>query len=286
MFSTIQMGHQLDFKWNNKLLVSYQYPKDGKRGFWHPLQLPDSPPLTVNRPSDHVHHQGMWLAWKKVNGVNFWEEPASNADSTGFGRVVQQLICPYVSDDQCGFSSTNLWIDWQDKSHLVEKRSMKIYSPTDCYMLIDVDFELKALEHPVILDLQRGEPGQGGCFYSGLTIRFDNRLNHCELLDANGRTEANQIFGQSSHWCGWSGVHTSDGKTYSVTIIDQLKNPNYPTPWWIRNESDYGLLHPSPTYYQPIRLAAAESVLLSYRVVVQYGSLSAKLINRLAKLNF
>ena len=77
-----------------------------------------------------------------------------------------------------------------------------------------------------------------------------------------------------------------DGKTYSVTIIDQLKNPNYPTLWWIRNESDYGLLHPSPTYYQPIRLAAAESVLLSYRVVVQYGSLSAKLINRLAKLNF
>ena len=285
MFSTLQMGHQLDFKWKNELLLSYQYPSDGHRSFWHPLRLPDSPPLTANQPSDHVHHQGMWLAWKKVNDVNFWEEPTPNSDPTGFGRVLQQLICPYVAVAHSGFTAKNLWVDWQNKSHLVERRTMKIYPPTDSYLLIDIDFDLEALEEPVVLDLQRGEPGQGGCFYSGLTVRFDNRLIPAQLLDANGRTEVDQIFGQSSHWCGWAGIHSDDGKTYGITIIDRPRNPNYPAPWWVRNGHNYGLLHPSPTYYQPLHLAATESISLSYRVVVHRGQVSANLINHLATMN-
>ena len=74
----------LGLTWNGQTLLNYHFQTGGQRTYWQPLRLPDSPPLTMNQPEDHVHHQGMWVAWKKVNGVNFWEQPKPGEEPTGF----------------------------------------------------------------------------------------------------------------------------------------------------------------------------------------------------------
>ena len=59
MFAFEPIRHGLGLTWAGQTILSYHFPTNGQRTYWHPLQLPDLPPLTMNQPSDHVHHQGM-----------------------------------------------------------------------------------------------------------------------------------------------------------------------------------------------------------------------------------
>lgn len=270
MFSIESIDDGLGVTWNGHTLLNYHFQTGGPRTYWHPLQLPDSPPLTMNQPSDHVHHQGMWVGWKKVNGVNFWEQPKPGDDPTGFGRIVHQRVIDQFADaTQARYTVENAWVDWQDITHLTEVREATILPPEADSLIIDISLQFHPGDHDVTLDLRRGQPGGGGLFYSGLAIRFDNALTPGQLLDANGRREARAVFGAQSRWCGFAGLHGEDGEIYGATIIDHPANPRHPTTWWVRNGANYGILHPSPTYYEPFHLT--QELALRYRVVLHKG---------------
>ena len=114
-------------------------------------------------------------------------------------------------------------------------------------------------------------PGADGRFYSGMAIRFDNIITPGNLLDADGRTEPMDIFGQQSRWCSFTSQHPTDNETYGVAIVDHPDNPRYPTTWWVRNRENYCLIHPSLVYYEPLHLASDETLKLQYRVVLYRG---------------
>ena len=281
MFTLESITDALSVKWDGQLILEYQFQTGGSRPYWHPLRLPDSPILTMNRPVDHLHHQGMWVAWKKVNGVNFWEQPTPGADSKGFGSIVhQKLVSQSVQPTQVQFTVENAWIDWEDVQHLTETRETTVHAPQKDYLLMDIALRFVPYKREVTLDLNRGEPGSGGLFYSGLTIRFDNVLTPGQLLDANGRCEPMEIFGQTSRWCGFSGKHEEDGQVYGITLLDYPDNPRYPTVWWVRNGKNYALLHPSPSYYEPFHIPEGESLSFRYRAVLHKGHVNPELIEQ------
>jgi len=283
MFLLDSIDDGLSLTWNGNTLLNYHFQTGGPRAYWHPLQLPDSPPLTMNRPGDHVHHQGMWVAWKKINGVNFWEQPRPGGDPTGFGKIVHQRILDQTTDEtHVAFTTENAWMDWQGTTHLTEIRQTTVFSPQPDYLIIDVRLKFMPAHHDVTLDLNRGEPGQGGLFYSGLIIRFDNAMTPGELLDANGRTETMDIFGKQSRWCGFAGKHESNGQVYGATIIDHPSNFYHPTTWWVRNRENYGILHLSPTYYEPLQIAKDDWLAFKYRVVLHKGFVNPELIGAIA----
>ena len=149
-------------------------------------------------------------------------------------------------------------------------------------MKILVELEFLPNEREVVLDLRRGEPGADGRFYSGLAIRFDNVLSPGSLLDADGRTEPMDIFGQQSRWCSFTSRHPADGEIYGAAIVDNVKNPRYPTTWWVRNRENYCLIHPSLVYYEPLHLASDEVLKLRYFVVLYRGQPDVKLLGKLA----
>ena len=272
MFSVEQCREGLTLSWNGQPVLGYQFPETGHRPFCHPLNLPGAPLLTMNEPGDHVHHQGLWLAWKKVNGVNFWEQPAPGGDPTGFGRIVQQRVVSVEADvEHAQLVTENAWIDWQGTQHLTERRELTLSAPTDTAMAVSLSFTLSPIGRPVVLDLRRGTPGADGRYYSGLAVRFHNSVTPGALLDADGRTEAEDIFGQRSRWCSFTTEHPADGETYGIAIVDDPRNPRYPTPWWVRNRENYCLIHPSPVYAEPFRLALGETLGLQYRVVLYRG---------------
>ena len=189
MFALESINDGLGLTWDGQTLLNYHFQTGGQRTYWQPLRLPDSPPLTMNQPEDHVHHQGMWVAWKKVNGVNFWEQPKPDEAPTGFGRIVHQRNVEQLTDvNKAQFTVENAWVDWQDVTHLREIRRTIVFPPEPDHLAIDVRLQFQAPGRAVTLDLNRGEPGSGGLFYSGLTIRFDNALTPGQLLDGDGRT--------------------------------------------------------------------------------------------------
>lgn len=282
MFTIENTKDGIRLNWNNKHILSYNFQTGGPRSYWHPLRLPDSPVLTMDRPGDHIHHQGMWVAWKSINGINFWEQPGSEADPTGYGRILHKKLLECQADEKTAhFTTQNHWVDWQDKIHLNEIRKTVIYAPEEKYLKIDVSIHFLPVGRDAILDLKRGEPGGGGLFYSGLTIRFDNALTPGQMLDANGRTETMKIYGGRSQWCGFAGKHKTDGKVYGITIIDHPDNPRHPTPWWVRNAENYALLQPCLCYNEPYNLAQEESLKLKYKIILHKDHVDPELINSL-----
>ena len=170
MFNLQKNPSSVQVDWNGDTLLTYQYGT-GSMPFWHPISMPGSPILTEDRPADHIHHHGLWLAWKSVNGVNFWEEPPSGAPEQGYGRIVSKdLDVLEVSSSSVEFVSTSSWLDWRDKEIISDLRRTLIHRPTDRGFVIDLSIELLPTEGDVILDLRRGEPGRGGFYYSGLVI--------------------------------------------------------------------------------------------------------------------
>ena len=289
MFSISETQHSLTVNWDGQEVLGYHFPEDGNRPYCHPLRLPGGPPLTMNEPGDHVHHQGMWVAWKKVNGVNFWEQPAPGEDAAGFGKIVpQRIIERRAGRGQARIIAENRWLDWQGVTHLTERRQLTLGAPETAKegfkhaLRILVELEFRPNEREVILDLRRGEPGADGRFYSGLAIRFDNVLTPGSLLDADGRTEPMDIFGQQSRWCSFTSRHPADGEIYGAAIVDDVKNPRSPTTWWVRNRENYCLIHPSLVYYEPLCLAADEVLKLRYFVVLYRGQPDVELFEKLA----
>ena len=276
MVSLLEKQGILNVAWNGQQVLGYHFPEDGNRPFCHPLNLPGAPSLTMNEPGDHVHHQGLWVAWKKVNAVNFWEQPAQGADPTGFGKIVhQRIISQSANADRASFATENAWIDWQDITHLTEQREITVHPPTADVMKISVSLTFHPNEREVVLDLRRGEPGADGRYYSGMAIRFDNIITPGKLLDADGRTEPMDIFGKQSRWCSFTSKHPTDNETYGVAIVDHPNNPRYPTTWWVRNRKNYCLIHPSPVYYEPFHLDPDEVLTLQYSVVLYRGEPNA-----------
>ena len=279
MFVLEPIDNGLGLTWNGQTLLNYHFQTDGHRSYWHPLRLPDSPPLTMNQPDDHVHHQGLWVAWKAVNGVNFWEQPKPGDEPRGFGKIVHQgLLDQSANAEVAQFTAENAWIDWSGTTHLTEVRQTNVFAPQPDYLSIDLRLQLRPHERDVVLDLKRGEPGSGGLFYSGLTMRFDNTLTPGQLLDADGRTAAMDIFGKQSRWCGFAGTHAKNGGVYGATIVDHPSNPRHPTTWWVRNRKNYCLLHPSPAYYEPFHLAQTDQLEFKYRVLLHKGYVNPDLI--------
>lgn len=271
MFYLQKNTSSLQVNWNGDPLLAYQYGS-GSMPFWHPISMPGSPILTEDRPADHIHHHGLWLAWKSVNGVNFWEESPSGAPERGYGRIVNtDLNVVEVSSSSAEFIATTSWLDWRGKEIISDVRRTLIHRPTDTGFMIDLSIELLPTNGEVILDLRRGEPGQGGFYYSGLVIRLNDKIGQGEVLDADGHTDTESIFGSQSRWCGYSGVHQVNGKRYSVVIIDKPENPRYPTTWWVRNRPGYSLLHPSPTYHEPLKIDAGTSVTFKYKLLFYNG---------------
>ena len=272
MFSLSKTQHSLSIAWNDEQVLGYHFPEGGNRPFCHPLNLPGAPSLTMNEPGDHVHHQGLWVAWKKVNDVNFWEQPAKDADPTGFGKIVhQRIVSLNTTTNSASLTAENAWIDWQGRTHLNETRKITVHAPSDDSMQISVGLTLRPNQREVVLDLRRGEPGADGRYYSGMAVRFDNIITPGNLLDADGRTEPMDIFGKQSKWCSFTSQHPSDNETYGVAIIDHPDNPRHPTTWWVRNRKNYCLIHPSPVYYEPFHIAPDESLTLRYSVVLYRG---------------
>lgn len=283
MFSLESTDDGLRLAWDGHPVLQYNFLKGGNRPFVHPLRLPDSPALTTDRatvvPVDHLHHQGLWVGWKKVNGVNFWEQPQEGADPAGYGRILHQtMVTQEASDEHARFTTRNAWTDWNDVQHLTETREITVRAPRDGIMVVDFRTELDAHGREATLDLLRGEPGGPGLFYSGVAIRYNDAMSPGEFLDADGRSDVDEIFGSTSRWCGCSGRHSEDGQVYGITVIDHPQNPRYPTSWWLRNRKDFCLVQPSPSYHEPFDLALGEPLTLQYRIVVHRGAVSPQVI--------
>lgn len=224
------------------------------------------PPISGQDPVDHAtFHPGIWLAFGDINGSDFWRVMAPI-------RVAEFVEPPKGGDGRGSFAVHNEYLDQKDNSKKVCDEIAR-YTFVECpegYMLLwDSTF---SSNHEFAFGDQE-EMGLG--FRVATPLRVERKTEggvppgNGRILDAKGRQNGDQIWGNSSDWCDYSG--TMAGSRVGITIFG---HPDNFRPSWF-HARDYGLLEANPFGREAFGKGAKSSVVVkpSEKLRLRYGVL-------------
>ncbi len=175
---------------------------------------------------DHPHHQSLWFAHGKIDGLDFWHDPEA--------KVRANRILGMGSGEGRGWlEMESSWSGPSDREVFSDRRRIDFFKRGSAWGL---DFSIT---------LEAG--GDGLVFGDTKEGTFALRLA-AELVADQGGTLVNSegnrgkvAWGQRSRWVMASG-ELSRGPA-AVAVMDHPGNPRHPTPWHART---YGLVAANP----------------------------------------
>jgi hypothetical protein len=241
---------RVEFRCGKGLAVAYVTDAKAKPYFW-PLTAPCGLRLTRDWPMagkgdpddrDHVHQKSAWFCHGDVipegvrvkalipgvAGVDFWSE------TPGHGVIVCTKVgSPEMKGPSGRVATTNEWRTADGIKVLDEKRTLTFTDLGNARLLV-MESDIEATVPVAFGDTKEGS--------FGVRMRRELTEQHGSgrLTNAEGKTGAKNVWGQSSAWCDYSG--TVDGKAVGVAIFADPSN-SVATCWHSR---DYGLMAANP----------------------------------------
>lgn len=136
----------------------------------HPLHSIAGAVVTEDAPADHVHHRGLFWAWRRI-----LVDGARVADGWVGDRLVLEVGAPRVRlfhDGSAQIDVRATWVvplDGRPAAIIEENSSIRAYPSTDGQRRVDVEVRLRALRPGVALAGTDDDKG-----YGGLSMRFAN----------------------------------------------------------------------------------------------------------------
>ncbi len=259
---------------HDRIVWQFNYGKDTRKPYFHPLALADGTILTCLSPRDHPWHRALWFSWKMINGVNYWEEDPKTGLPDGRTEVVDAKIVPN-QDYSATIMLTLTYHTPDGPTLLTEKRRIAVSAPDrDGAYRIDWDGRFTAGNQNVLL--QGGTAGGG---YAGLSVRISQSTKDWRLIDSEGRADlpggpvAKNTHGQKARWMDFSMVDTATGQTGGIAILQHPSTFRFPTHWHnvMDDKFPFGYFSPAPLWAEPFNLEAGKSLGANYRIVVHPG---------------
>ncbi len=312
--SSVPSQHKVIVKVNDRRFTEFIYPDTLEKPVLYPIYAPDGQIVTrgfpivprPGEPADHPHHIGLWLNYENVNGLDFWNNsyaiPPEKKNMYGWIRTngIEQVksgnegILEYEAD----------WTD-QKKNILLKETTTFIFSANDKERIIDRTTTLTAKQDILFKDAKDG--------FLGLRVAHELELpskDERQFIDDKGNItkvaannnsgvtgnyltsegkEGDSAWSTRAKWCMLYGKIKED--TISIVIIDDPKNPGYPTYWHARG---YGLFAANPLGQKifsngkqelNFNLKKGKSVTFHYCIVIASGKekLSVNEIEKLSK---
>ena len=186
------------------------------------------PPVEGKDKNDHATmHPGIWMAFGDLDRSDFWRNR---------GRVIHEEFVekPTASKGQGRFVVRNRYVATGDAERIVcrETAGYTFLVRPEGYLLIwDSTF---SAEHVFSFGDQE-EMGLGIRVATPITVASGGTI-----LDAQGRRNGREVWGNASAWCDYSG--TTGGRRVGVTLFCHPQNFR---PSWF-HARDYGLLVANP----------------------------------------
>jgi hypothetical protein len=261
-----------------RTLWQFHYGTNATKPFFHPLAPVGGPVLTVDRPSDHRWHHGLWFSWKFINGVNYWEEDAATGRSAGTTEWGRPRI--ETRPDFSARIGLELVYRVEDaKPVLSEKRVIEVSAPgADGSYTIDWMMTFASLGGEVLLDRTPlpGEPGGkswGG--YAGLSLRFPKEMGSLSLTTSEGAAAFTEgVFRGKGAAFDYSG-RFEDGEG-GIAMLNDPGNPVVPAPWYATDNGGLKFFNAALLEYRPYTLKPGQTLTLRYRVIVHSGRWGAE----------
>jgi len=304
---------RVDITVDGKPFTSYLWPdlsdpKALKKPVLYPLI--DSDGVTVTRgyplqprPNervDHPHHAGLWFNYGNANGFDFWNNsdaiPAANAEK--MGTVIPDEIVSAKSGKKGDLIATSHWTTGKG-TRILDETAHYVFSANKGVRTIDLLITLKALEDVTFNDDKEGLLGmrvaswlespeeKSGTFMDANGVPTNTKAASPDAtgvyLTSEG-IEGPKVWATRGRWCILSG-HNPANHTDTIAVIDNPKNPGYPTYWHARG---YGLFAANPLgrsifdpKQQPFKLSIAKgnSITFRYRIEIFDHTVDAATMN-------
>jgi len=276
-------GH-ISVEVDSKPFTGFYYGPDTPKPYLHPLRSASGKIVTRSFPMESIpgestkdqHHRGVWLAYKDVNGYDFWQNEFSYQNKNA-GKVVMRSIDGMTSGKDSGsIQATFAWLSPSGEAMLEENRMM-IFRGDAKLRTIDFDISLKALVATTFGDSKDG----------AFAIRLAEPLtekNSGVIVNSEGGRKMDQTWGKPASWVDYSGE--LNGEKIGVALFEHPSSFHHPSRWHVR---DYGLLAINPfgsssfdknAAGSKVVLAAGRTIRLRYRIVI-HPEMDASQIERL-----
>ena len=306
--------NKVDIFISGKLFTSFLYPDTLEKPVLYPLHTASGTIVTRSfplesregDPTDHPHHIGVWFNFENLNGLDFWNNsyaiPANKKNLYGWVRTDRILETKSGKTGVLTYHAN--WTN-QQKEVILEETTRYEFSGSKNQRVIDRFTTLKADKDAVFKDAKDGLLGlriahelqmpeakdQKFTDNKGNTTLVKggtDRIANGNYLTSAGK-KGDDAWSSRGVWCKVFGKMGTD--SVSITIIDNPKNPNYPTYWHARG---YGLFAANPLGEEiftngkskkMLTLQKGESVTFRYRIVITNGSqtIDSAQLNSLAR---
>jgi len=249
-------NQQIAFEVDGNEVARYHYaPTGASRPYVFPLVGPAGRGLTrMGHPHDphgHRHHQGVWVAHKDVNGVDFWGE--------GLGaRIVHDRIEKLTDGlDTGAIIVRNRWLTPDGRAVLEERRTLLLTMLDGDERYLDVRLELTPVEGAVTF---------GKTPFGFLGVRVAKTMSTHDgggaIRNAEGAVNEEAVLWQRARWVDYSGPvtpHIHNG----IAFFDHPANPRFPTYFHVRGD---GWMGAALCFERPFVLEARQTLSLQYRL--------------------
>jgi hypothetical protein len=259
---------RVDITIDGKAFTSYIWPTSLKKPVLYPLITDEGVTVTRGYPLeprpgervDHPHHAGMWFNYGNVNGFDFW----NNSDAikpegrSKMGTIYQKKIVSTKSGaDRGELVVESVWITGENKE-ILKDTTKYVFIRRNGARVIDQITTLTALDKVVFNDDKEGLLGMRVAHWlespeekGGIFMDASGRPTKVDAVDTAGATgeyltsegvKGEAVWATRGRWCTLTG-HDPDKHEVTIGILDQTKNPGFPTYWHARG---YGLFAANP----------------------------------------
>ena len=239
-------------------ILEYRYTPTRPKTYVHPLYTPNGSVVTYDSPPDHLHHQGLMLAWSDVNGIDFWGEKNPGKH----GPIVHQRWLKLHAGPTVTLSALNHWVA-DGKVLVVERQTIRVSPPAADFLSMDWESELAPAQETVKLSASHNP-------YNGLGVRFPHCMDLGRCLNSNGTTEIKKANGDAATWCTYCGSMGEGKGVAGLAMFDHPNNPRHPTPFFVMNNK-FGYMTAAPTFYKPFELTPGQKLRFRWGVVTYVG---------------
>ena len=238
----------------------------------HPVFTPAGYPVTAERPADHPHHAGVWIAaervtWRAAGGPDEAHTYNFYVDEVFQGRAPGHIVERSVEFGQeAGTACVAQVLEWrgpgewgapEGRAILSERRTTRV-TRGGAQTVIDVVSALRAAHGTVTIGPTR---------HAWFNVRVADRMSlggAGTIVDSRGRRGGEAVSGEGAEWVQYAGP-VGGGAEASVTV---LAAPGSGGAWFA---ADWGVLTVGPFRSAAGSIEPGSERSLHYRIVVRDG---------------
>ncbi|MDQ6608827.1 MAG: PmoA family protein [Bacteroidota bacterium] len=307
--------NKIDILYNGKLMTAYRYDDSVRKPFLFPLNTVDGITVTRGWPieprpgerTDHPHHNGMWMNYESVNGLDFWNNSTAIEPEKRnlYGTIRHdKVVSRKAEKDKAALIVTANWLH-PDGHVLMKEKTTYLFSVKgnsffieratvltadneevvfkdvkDGFFAIRVarELEMPSTQEDVFTDAQGNKTAvKKMASNAGVTGNY---------ISSDGKT-GDSVWSAKGRWAMLQGH--KNGKDITIGMLDHPSNVGYPGYWHARG---YGLFAINPLGRKifsngkeelNFTLKPHDSVKFRYEVVIASGKkLTGKEMNALA----